>query len=439
MGDFLLNFKATGAESFSKVAEEFVKDLDKTEKSATKTVTVMDKLATAGKRLAAAFGAKKVAEWTLEILKSAGEIKDLADRTSLTTDAIQALQFVAKATGSDLGNLVGVFESLSRIQGEIQAGIGKTGEKIESLERLGISLQSLKNGDAKKLFLDLAQRMNEGAISAEQYAAGIKLLGSAFPEFIVASKKGLAEQVKAFEESNLAIDQGTVELLDKLGSAWQNLWTTVKAGSKKFAADLVGSLYVGTSALVSGVYKLASPFSERAAKRAEELDTERALAEMGGAGDEGIITTPDGKVTSKKLIDAQNRRDTRKQLENFRNQIRKTLDPEDAELLIGDLDNRNAKPQDYERALRDAVRSDIKTARAKAASVDLGKSSEDEKATRMNGGGRPDTDALTRIGLYTGDPSGAASELRKQSHKLDVLAQKLERVAQATTKLANEE
>jgi hypothetical protein len=342
-------------------------------------------------------------------VRGAQAMTDLAGRARITRDELQGLSYAASATGTDLNVIIGVYEALAQMQGQVQAGIGRTSEKIKEFAKLGITFEDIKKKTPMQLFVQLNEILAKGTLSNEQYAAAVKLLGESVKDMVAPAKDGLADMVKEFETSHAKINDSTLDFLDKLGDAWDKFWAKGAASGKKFTTELAGG-FLSTGALIAGGgLKLLKPILPGVAKFGDELLEMRATKNGGGDGEAAV---------DKAEVDHKNKTnnlDTAKKLEGLRNAIRKELG-EDADDVLDELDGSNSKPEDYERALRRAKRQKSK------------------ETGGGNAGNPPSADALQRIGLFVGDPTGVRKEIQNQNVLLRDVKRELEKVNSNLTK-----
>lgn len=355
LSEFLLRVRATGTEEFAKSAKETERAVTKTELAATKLAGHLSKIS----MLAAGTA---ILKWAHQSVKAAQDVTDLADRTGIARDKLQAMQYAAEATGTSFNTLISAFESLGKAQGSIVAGLGRAEGFAEAFEALGISVEEVKSKSPEKLFAQLLSRMKEGTISASDLAAGVKVLGGAFPEMLAPAKDGLAELVAAFKDSHMEINDSTAEQLDVMGVAWDKFWTDRKFELKKFVAETIrGFASMGLLAQASVADILAKFGVDGAAEFRDEALEKRALL------NENATTNPEGERLQGEL--------KRKQANRKR----------------GELD---------------------------ATSGVINMTPEKVSASAGSGGSAPSGDELSRIGLFRGESGGISGIMRSQVQEL---------------------
>lgn len=379
MSEFLLKVKASGTEEFAKNAKETADALNRADASASKMAGKLNELSKHAGLFVRALSASAIIKWAHATIQAAQAVTDLSDRTGIARQELAALSYAADATNTPVQVLIASFEALAKAQGDIQAGIGRTAERIKAFEKLGITLADLQKKSPQQLFTELTARMKEGAITSEQMSAGIRLMGESFKDLIPAAKDGLSDLVKEFEGSWAKIDEGTSSYLDNMGANLDKFWAKAKAGGKKFSADLISSIVVGVTAIMNLELKKLGLFFPKAAAVAEEVDTDIEITRMGGDGSREV----DEKT--KKLADQEAKKESRNSIEQLKNQIKSTLG-DDAEDVLEELGARSAKKEDYERALRQAKRR---------------KAREAERLANREAPKAPSVDALQRIGGFS--------------------------------------
>jgi hypothetical protein len=366
MPDFLLNVRAIGTEAFGKSAKETAEALNQMEPSAKRL----------GAYLSDLFKIGAIAAWAKETVRAAQALTDLSDRTGIARGELQALEHAANATDTPIDVLTGAFERLAKVQGDLRAGIGRGEGNLDAFKELGFSMRDLERLSPQQLFAAIADKAKQGALTTSEMSAGVRLLGEGFRDIIPAAKDGLGDLVKEFGSSWKEIDEGTIDVLDRMGSAFDAFWANVKAGAKKFSADLLSSVSVGATTIASYLVRGAGLFSPGAAAIAEEMDTQLELDRMGGDG-----SRETERLEGRKR-EAEKNRSSREQIETLKGLIRDALG-DDADDVLEDL--QGGRVDDYQRALRRARRQQAREGRRR--------SSDDSVTT-------PAADALRRIGGF---------------------------------------
>jgi hypothetical protein len=361
---------------------------------------------------AATVGLIKMAKGAAE---GAAAMVELAERARTTLSVIRSLSRASSATGVDFSNVtLPAFRELSRIQGELQAGLGRTTDRIKAFGEFGITMDDIRKKQPEQLFIQIMRSVEKGAVTNQQYAAGIRLMGENFEQLISASKKGFAQTADAAANGMSPFLEGTQRVLGKASVEWDKFidglkhkWATLKLG-------LVGGAIVATDILGAALYgpltHAPGALGKWAKKRQEQLLDQEAGMQTGGSGAEGV------EAMEKKLKDAEANRKTRDEIADSEKQLKEILG-DDAEDVIEGLRDRNAKPEEYKREI----------SRAKRQKNRQGIDGESARPT-------PASDALQRIGLFVGDPTGVKREIQTQTRMLADVKRELEKVNNNLTK-----
>jgi hypothetical protein len=347
------------------------------------------------------------------VAEASHAMQELAEKARTTVQVIKSFSFASSATGVDFGNhTLPAFKELSRIQGELQAGIGRTTDRIKSLREFGVTMDDIRRKQPQQIFLQIIRAMEKGELTSQQYAAGVRLMGEAFTELIPAAKKGFVGLVEESAQSNSKFLDGTKEVLGKAIEEWDKFTAKLKRKASGLKTGVVGGAVSVSDLALAGIYNLAAPFSKKARDRRDELLGERENMKLGGDGSKEVDSM------KSRLADAENNRKTRDEISSIRKEL-KTVAGDDAEDIIDDLDTRGAKIEDWRKTL-----SRIKRQKAKEGKGDS------SKGTAPSAGG----DALQRIGLFVGDPGGVRREIQKQSMLLADIKRGIEKLDSSVNK-----
>lgn len=346
---------------------------------------------------------------------SAVAMVELAEKSRTTLGVIKSLLTASSATGVEFNNItLPAFRELSRIQGELQAGLGRTTDRIKAFETFGITMDDIRKKQPEQIFLQMMRVVQQGAVTNQQYAAGLRLMGENFEQLIPAAKRGFAEIADQSAQSNSAFIEGTQRVLAKADIAWDKFIAGLKKKLQSIKTGVVGGAIGASDWLLALQYGpltyMPGAVGRYATKRRDQLLDEEAGMKLGGTGNEDV------EAMDKKLKDAEANRKTRDDIAAAEKKLKAILG-DDAEDVIEGLRDRNAKPEEYTREIRRAQRQ-------------KNKSGIDGESARPT----PSTDALQRIGLFVGDPTGMKREIQTQTRMLADVKRELERVNSNLTK-----
>jgi len=137
-------------------------------------------LVSIAKTAAAAFAGLFIVNWARnaaqEVASLGDRLKDLSDRTGVSTSALQRLEHAAELSGASLGDIE---TGLRRLQASL-VGASEDGEaSAKEFDRLGISVRD-SNGEMKNattLLFEIADGMKNLKTDAERTTVATKLLG----------------------------------------------------------------------------------------------------------------------------------------------------------------------------------------------------------------------------------------------------------------------
>lgn len=181
----------------------------------------------------------------------AGEISDLAERTGVATDALQALDYGAKLAGVEIGELAQSFGFLSRTAAAAAAG---SGEAQKAWAKAGVSIRDASGGmkSADTLLLELSDKFQGLPEGVEKTALAMQLLGRSGAGMLPFLNQGsaaiLALQREA-RELGAVMDEKTIAAGDRLGDNIGRLMD----GLKGLRNLIVGSLLEPLAAAADGL------------------------------------------------------------------------------------------------------------------------------------------------------------------------------------------
>ncbi len=117
-------------------------------------------------------GVGALKDFTVEAFNSIDKLNDLSMRLGASTEFLSGLEHAAKLSGSSLEDMETALSVLSR-------KLGSTGPDAkafaEDLARMGLNLETLKQGGFENAFLTIAERISELASAQEQASAAFNV------------------------------------------------------------------------------------------------------------------------------------------------------------------------------------------------------------------------------------------------------------------------
>ncbi len=202
-------------------------------------------------KLAASFGAGVLIDRAVSGLVSfgkaaiedAGRVVDLADKTGLSTRAVQVYGEAAKQAG-------GTVENMADAVFKLGVNLEKGGDQAKSaLGALGLSLKQVQDLKPEQQFELIAEKLKNVSSAQERNRLGVDLFGKSWASVapaVVAGIDGIADSMTIMGDAQ-------VRALDKAADAWDQFWEDTK---RKTAATL-GDIVVDVQAATSGWSKFA--------------------------------------------------------------------------------------------------------------------------------------------------------------------------------------
>jgi phage-related minor tail protein len=205
-----------------KTFEQQVKDVDTAQDKANKsTSTWGDKLGKAGKGIAIAGAAAGTAIIALgtQALDNADNLQMMADKTGLSAERLQELQYVGADLGVDLETISGAQAKLTK---SMNAGRDGAGAQGEAFKKLGISVTD-SNGnlrDAKTVMFEAFDALGNVGNETERDALSMAIFGKSAMDLnplIVAGTDKLKELSQQARDSGAVMSNEAVGGLDAFG------------------------------------------------------------------------------------------------------------------------------------------------------------------------------------------------------------------------------
>lgn len=182
-----------------------------------KSGTMGSQFAVLGKKIAAAFAAKKVIDFAVKISKVANAVENLSIRTGFSTDQVQTLTNMMGDAGMSFGTAEAALRSLDSSQRQAIEGNEK---QTAAFNALGISVASLRDKNPADIFNTLSEHMSRSNLTAEEHNALMTLMG------------GRADQlVRVFQQTGRTLEEETsrqtrnMQLMSKEAvEIWSQAW-----------------------------------------------------------------------------------------------------------------------------------------------------------------------------------------------------------------------
>ncbi|HZA01118.1 MAG TPA: hypothetical protein VE665_02450, partial [Hyphomicrobiaceae bacterium] len=156
-----------------------------------------------------------------EALATAGSLVDLSNKTGLSTETLQRMQFVAKQSGSDMGAFA---DAAFKMGVNIEEGTAKARKGAEAL---GLSWTDLREASPDAQFNMVVQALERMEDPQKRNEAAVALFGKTAKEILPAIVDGYS---KVAEGATVAGD-AQVRALDAAGDAWDRFKARMVSGT----------------------------------------------------------------------------------------------------------------------------------------------------------------------------------------------------------------
>jgi len=195
--------------------------------------------AKAGAALAGAFAVTRVIDFGMQVIDLAGDLTDLSAKTGISTTGLQRLGAATEQSGVGLDKVSTATVKLAKslIDGDKST--------VGALEKLGLSVSSLKQMAPEKQFLAVADAVGGIQNPTEKAWAAMQVFGKGGAELLAAFDGHLTEAAQHAEDLGLIIDEQTVKAADDFGDQLMLLGKQLMG----IVATVVGPLLPALSAL----------------------------------------------------------------------------------------------------------------------------------------------------------------------------------------------
>lgn len=285
----LAELDKAGVDPTSAAYQKLVQDLNKTEAEMNKTSAQIDqnneklkhhgktaeeahkKHAEAAKKAAAAVAAVTAAvaavgaglvKMTLDAAEAADELNTLSDKTGLSTDELQKLQYAAGTVDVSVETVAGAMGKMSKQMASAADG-SKSAQA--AFEKLGVSVQNDDGTfrDRNQVFKESIKALGKITDETERDAAAMAIFGKSATELNPLIKGGadaLEELGAHAEETGLIMSGEALDSLAGLADRFDVLKQTVGLAGQQFLAQFAGPLTEGINTLIGYVERLVGAF-----------------------------------------------------------------------------------------------------------------------------------------------------------------------------------
>jgi hypothetical protein len=278
------------------------------------------------------FGA--IVSWLVDAVKGLDAIGDAADNLGVTTDALQALNAVARTTGNDLGQVQKSLESVLKAQ----ANLGEDKKLQENLRTLGIDFEKFINLKPEDALALIGKQLGNAADKTAAFSAVSDILGAKVGPRMAAMLKqiggdsldGVIQKMKA---AGQVADE---ELVKRAGAAMDNFSASMNSWKNNALSALgtVGDALASIGVLFADVFGKKPQFSEmdvsQAVKAGFEAKKGRIAEGLSEAKPPPVTAVEERKAFENKVAEEQAAKDLAAREDRELDAMQRLADEEDA-------------------------------------------------------------------------------------------------------------
>lgn len=193
--------------------------------------------------LAGAFAASAIVAFTRHIIEAVSKVNDLSERLNVSAEALQAMDYAAKQSGTSLETVAGAFRALSKARLEAMKDPNSAAGQV--FAGMGIGNAELKATNLEGIFRRIASTIQSTDFGASELAMVEALLGRSGGELIPMFKAGLEQSTEEAKRLGLVLDEDVVQKIDDVGDSLDRMasrFKTVLAPAVGFVADKINAL-----------------------------------------------------------------------------------------------------------------------------------------------------------------------------------------------------
>ena len=183
-------------------------------------------------------------------------LNDVADRTGVGVEALQAYGAAAKLSGTDVETFAKSIQKLS-----VNIGNATDEKSAKKFTALGIAFEELKAATPTEQFEMVADALARISDPAERAAAAVKLFGKGGIELGPLFSEGPGALAKMREEAvalGQVVSEDSIKAIAAMNDAFDKVWMTVKGITGQIVGELAGPI-ADIAADLLNVVKAAGP------------------------------------------------------------------------------------------------------------------------------------------------------------------------------------
>jgi hypothetical protein len=182
--------------------------------------------------------------------QSIGAARNLAVMLNSDTQALQALQYAAKQTGSDGSSLN---NALTKMNATIGEGLAGNEKAAEGFDKLGLRIEHLAGMGAPEAFKLIADQIKLLPTPAQQAEAAINIFGksaSALIPLLASGSAGISELQDRYAELSGGMSELDVSKVQLAGDLMDDLGIVVKGVADQIAVNLAPFIIYASKKLI---------------------------------------------------------------------------------------------------------------------------------------------------------------------------------------------
>ena len=167
-------------------------------------------------------------------------LNDVAARTGVGVEALQAYGAAAKLSGTDVETFAKSIQKLS-----VNIGNATDEKSAKKFTALGIAFEELKAATPTEQFEMVADALARISDPAERAAAAVKLFGKGGIELGPLFSEGPGALAKMREEAvalGQVVSEDSIKAIDNMNKAFDNVWMTLKGITGQIVGELAGPI-----------------------------------------------------------------------------------------------------------------------------------------------------------------------------------------------------
>jgi hypothetical protein len=196
--------------------------------------------------LAAGIGLQQIIDKSIDAVKALEAIGDVAERIDITTDSLQALQFVVSQNGGSAEDAVNALTKFSDTIGDAANSSTYFGTVLEAN---GVSLRDANKEirSTDELLVDFARIVQGAGSQAERMSLVTEAFGRrAGPQMLVAlqeiARVGLPAVIKGAKDAGQIVEQELIENAQRFADAWDAATNRAIKGLQSFVIKSIDAI-----------------------------------------------------------------------------------------------------------------------------------------------------------------------------------------------------